>query len=209
MGDLVVFLRDRFVPVFERGVASLERRASAGDEAAETALADILAVHQVVLIELDDGGALHLLIERGMLRIVDEPPPGVPVRVAVALPVEAMALWIRDADSVEATDDSAERLARSVSKRFDDALGQDPLNFHVVFTDVPEVDEYVVRVGLGAETAPAQPGFTAAIPWAALDQLRDSSNSLQTLFMSGQVRFSGDYGRAMQLAVRLIEPPTR
>jgi hypothetical protein len=97
---------------------------------------------------------------------------------------------------------------RLFSARAERMLEGQKLEFHVLLRDVPEHDEdIVIKVGIGTETPPAKPQFTAAISYDDIEDLREGELNPQQLI--GRLRLSGDASRAMALGMMLMQPPAQ
>lgn len=208
MTDPSSFFRERYVELFNRGVALLEAAASESDEAA-TALADVRGARGAsrLCFEGDETLEVWLSLADGVMSAVESRPEGLPSRLTVAMPQEAAGLWIDEIEQRESldSDQAALRLARGASKRMEDAVGDEALDFHLILKDTPDFDEVVVRVALHSVELPAKPTFTATVKWGDLEEMRDAGKNLQQLMMGGKLRLGGDYTRAMQVALELMQ----
>ncbi len=100
------------------------------------------------------------------------------------------------------------RFARMFSARAEKVLEGQKLEFHIVLKDVPDHDDdVVIKVGIGAETPPAKPQFTAAISYDDLEDMREGELTPQQLI--GRLRLTGDASRAMALGMMLMQPPKK
>ncbi len=196
--EVDAFLRDHFIPLFHRGVSLLK-----GDPA----LDDIVGVRHATRLVLEGTSPreLYLAVDSGALTLAESPPVSLPIRSAVALPEEAARLWLEEIVLAEdlTSEDAAVRAAKVASQRLDDAVGDEPLEFHLVLTDTPDFDEVVIRIGLGVEEPPEEPQFTATVDWDTLQEVRAEGGGPQQLMMGG-LRLAGDYSRAMELALGLM-----
>jgi hypothetical protein len=207
MGEAKRFFGEQFPELFARGVAALEERAAAGSEGAKRRLDDIRGARGVAWLVLDGEGELFLRVDNGRVTRADSKPDDLPVRVAVGLPAEAADSFVDEAKRVAdlGSDTAAYAAARTASARIERAIGDDPLELHLVVTDTPDFDEVVVRIGLNAPAPPATPRFTATIAWEDLEAVRTGKLLPQQLFMSGKLRLAGDYSRALQVAMQLMQ----
>jgi hypothetical protein len=210
MPGLVRFVRDRFVPLFERGVLLLERDASAGSESARRQLDDVRGFRGATRIDLDSTPVVFVAFEDGRVTVGEE-PPSVPVRTALDLPGPLAERWIGEIllakDS--ATDASAIKAAALVSKRVDEAIGAEPLELHLCLLGTPNIGDATLRIGLGAAVPPERPRFTATVAWSDLEAMRETGSNVQQLFLAGKLRLAGDYSRALVLAMRLAQDAPR
>jgi len=216
MTDLSSFFRERYVELFNRGVALLD--AAAGDSPeAEATHADVKGARGASRLRFEGEGTgedtgeetieVWLFLTDGVMSAVDERPEGVPARLSVAMPRAAADLWIQEIEGREdlGSDEAALRLAKGASKRMEDAVGEEALDFHLIIKDTPDFDEVVVRVALHAVDLPEKPTFTATVRWDDLEEMRGAGKNLQQLMMGGKLRLGGDYTRAMQVALELMD----
>ncbi|MEM9190444.1 MAG: hypothetical protein AAGF12_14760 [Myxococcota bacterium] len=200
MQDPADFVSDTFLDLFHRGVALLQ---TGSDPAA---LEDVMKVEGVTQLVFEGGATLWLLTREGSTQVVDGPGDH-RVRASIAVPVEAARRWLSEIVLGEdlSGDEAALVAARSMSARADAAIGDDPLLFHLVLADAPELGDVRVRIGLGASDPPEEPRFTATVGWEDLRRARTEGRSVQDLFMGGQIRLGGDYSRAMAVALQLLQ----
>lgn len=209
MTDLPTFFHERYVELFNRGVALLEARAADGPEA-QAALDDVRGASGSSLLRFeDDGDAIEiwLSLDGGVMSAVDARPEGVPMRLWVGMPKEAAELWVSELERREEldSDEAALRVAKGASREIEEAVGDESLDFELVLLDTPDFDEVRVRIALHAETPPERPTFTATVRWDDLEAMRDAGQNLQHLMMGGKLRLGGDYTRAMQVAMELMQ----
>jgi hypothetical protein len=211
MTDLSTFFREKYVELFNRGVALLEARASEGDEA-QRVLDDVKGAKGASLlrfVEEDDGDALEvwLALEGGVMSVVEAQPEGVPMRLSVAMPKEAAELWVSELEKREEldSDEAAVRVARGASREIEEAVGEESLDFELILVDTPDFDEVRVKIALHAEEPPEKPTFTAQVRWDDLEDMREAGQNLQHLMMGGKLKLGGDYTRAMQVAMELMQ----
>ncbi|MBW2460368.1 MAG: SCP2 sterol-binding domain-containing protein [Deltaproteobacteria bacterium] len=216
MTDLSSFFRERYVELFNRGVAMLE--AGAGDSPeAEAVHVDVKGARGASRLrfegqetESDTGQEtieVWLSLADGVMSALDERPEGVPARLSVSMPRAAADLWVLEIEGRENldSDEAALRLAKGASRRMEDAIGDEALDFHLIIKDTPDFDEVVVRVALHAVDLPEKPTFTATVRWDDLEEMRGAGKNLQQLMMGGKLRLGGDYTRAMQVALELMD----
>ncbi len=207
MSDPLGFFQHDYVDLFHRGVALLGARAASGGEAEKAALADVTGARGASWLRFEGAGEVWLRLADGVLSAVEARPTDVPMRLVVAMDADVATLWmdelLRAADL--SSDEAALRVARSVSKRFEDALGDQSLDFHLILRDTPDFEEVVVRVALHADDLPPRPTFTATVRWDDLEAIRQPGQSPQQLMMAGKLKLGGDYAGAMQVAMRLMQ----
>jgi hypothetical protein len=207
--ELLGLLRERFVPLFERGIALLEERAPTSD-GARARLEDVRGYTGTTRVDLDGTPRAFVAFEAGKVVVEAAPIEGARVRTALDLPSALAEKWIGDillASRDTPEDEAAIAAARLVSKRTDEILGDEPLEFHLVLTDTPQGDG-TLRIGLGASEPPVEPRFTATIAWPDLEGMKERGENLQQLFFAGKLRLAGDYSRALVLAMKLAESRT-
>jgi len=204
--DVVTFLRETFPRLFEKGVADLEAKASSGDAAAKAALDDVKGATGAVVLDVEGGDTVYLRADAGTMVALEAAPDGADVKLAVAAPGPAMAMLLGEAQAAGELEDekAAQRAVMTASKRLQDALGATSLEFHVIATGVPELDEVTIKIGLNAPEPPADPKFTATIAYADLEAMQNGDTNLQALFMGGKLRMAGDYSQALQMGMQLM-----
>jgi hypothetical protein len=204
------FFQTTFVELFNRGVALLEARAAAGGPKETAALEDVRGARGATWLSFEGGGEVWLALEGGAMRAVSGRPDDMPLRLGVAMPNEAAELWMEELRSRAALDSeqAALRTARGASKRFEEVVEGRPLEFHLVVKDTPDFEQVVIRIGVHA-MPPEQPKFTATVRWDDLEAMRDAGQSLQQLMMAGKLKLGGDYSRAMQVAMELMQAAQR
>lgn len=205
----IQFLRDNFPQLFARGVQILQDRALGGDEQAQRLLADVRGVTGAASLQVDAEPPVFLSASEGALSSGDAPADGVPVKIAAALPGDAVRLLLGEAAKAGALEDDqvAVGAAQTASKRFDDALAGRPLTCHVTVRGVPELGEIVVRVGFNVTEVPEEPGFTAEMQFSDLQSVQSGELTAQDLFMGGKLKLEGDYSLALQTAMQLLTNP--
>jgi len=203
----LTFLKDTFPSLFAKGVERLRSKAAGGDARAKTKLQDVEGATGAVFLEVEGEGEVYLELENGQMKVLQTKPDDAKVRLAVAAPGEAMRMLLGEAHAAGELEEekAAKRAVGTASKNLQEALGADSLQFHVIVEDVPDVGTVTVRVGLNAAQPPAQPKFSATIKFDDLEAARSGELNPQMLFMSGKLRMSGDYSRALQLAMQLMQ----
>jgi hypothetical protein len=203
------FLRETFPKLFAKGVAVLEAKAGDGDAQAQRILEDVKGVTGAGSMQIGDGAPVVFSAKDGMLSAGDGPEAGVPIKLAVALPGDAVGLLLGEVVQSGALDNDevAVGAAQTVSKRLVEAIGDQPMTCHVSVTGVPDLGDVKVRVGMNVPEPPTEPGFTAQIAYADLEAVRAGQTTVQELFMAGKLRMEGDYTAAIQIAMQLLTNP--
>jgi hypothetical protein len=211
MTDPVQLFRGTYVELFNRGVALLEARAASGGDREKAALDDVKNARGASWLRFEGAGEVWLTLESGVLAAVDARPASLPTRLVVAMDADVAKAGIEELTGVADldSDEAALRAARSASKAVEDALGGKPLDFHLILRDTPDFDEVIVRIALGADDLPERPTFTATVRWDDVEAVRGSGQSLQQLMMGGKLKLAGDYSRAMQVAMQLMQQRRR
>ena len=206
MSDVVEFLRETFPKLFEKGVADLEAKAAAGDAKAKAALADVKGATGAVVLEVEGEETVYLRADQGTMKVLDAPPAPGDVKLAVAAPAKAMEMLLGEAKAAGELEEAkaAQRAVMTASKRLQDALGDNALEFHVVATGVPDLGDVPIKIGLNAPEPPADPRFTATIAYDDLEAMQNGETNLQALFMGGKLRMSGDYSQALQIGMQIM-----
>ena len=205
----IEFLQDTFPRLFARGVEVLETRAEGGDERAERILADVKGVTGAVRLEVDDQPPIVLSGDAGRLTAGNEPAEGVPLKVAAKIPGDAVQLLLGAALESGALENEevAVGAAQTASKRFEDALGGQPMTFEATVRDVPELGDVVLRVAFNVPEVPAEPGFTTELQFADLEAVQRGELTVQELFLGGKLKMEGDYSLALQVSMQLLTNP--
>ncbi len=204
--DVVTFLRETFPSLFEKGVSDLEAKAAGGDAKAQAALDDVKGATGAVVLEVEGVDTVYLRADAGKMQVLDAAPDGGDVKLAVAAPSQAMQMLLGEAQAAGELEDerAAKRAVMTASKRLQDALGATSLEFHVIATGVPELDEVTIKIGLNAPEPPAEPKFTATIAYSDLEAMQTGETNIQALFMGGKLRMAGDYSAALQMGMQLM-----
>lgn len=203
----ITFLKETFPQLFAKGVERLRAKAAGGDARAQSRLADVEGATGAVYLEVEGEGEVFLALEGGAMTVLSSKPESSKIRLAVAAPGEALRMLLGEAAAQGELEEekAAKRAVGTASKNLQEALGTDSLLFHVVVQDVPELDEVTIRVGLNAPEPPADPKFSATIKYDDLEAARAGEVNPQALFMGGKLRMAGDYSRALQLAMQLMQ----
>ncbi len=205
MSDPIAFLKDTFPALFNKGVAGLEAKAAGGHEKAGKILADVKGASGNVVLVVEGEGEVYMSFGDGKMEAVDAKPTD-NVKLAVAAPAAAVKMLLGEAEKEGELeeDKAAKRAARTVSKRMQDALGDQSLLFHIVIENVPEQGTVAVKIGLNAPEPPEEPKFKATIAFEDLEAARNGEVNPQMLFMGGKLRMEGDYSAALQLGMQLM-----
>ncbi|MEZ4254142.1 MAG: SCP2 sterol-binding domain-containing protein [Polyangiales bacterium] len=210
MSEPIAFLRDEFPALFRRGVDLLRERATT-EPAAKRALDDVLGARGAALLRFDGMGDVWLSVENGEMRASDVRPADFDAELAVSVPGEAAEVALdtargeRDLRSPEI----ALGVARMVSARVQAAVRGENLSFVLTIRDTPDFEAVPVRVAFGADAPPDKPRFTVDVRYADLERVERGELKPQQFFMGGKMKFGGDYARALQIAMKLAEPPRR
>jgi hypothetical protein len=203
----LAFIKTDLPPHFAKGVEQL--RASKAPDA-DAQLADVLGARAAIRVILEGEGEVWIKVDQGTLTAEDARPEGVPVRAAIHLESAAAreALAVLEGSGRMAEEKGPLRFARMFSARVEKLLEGQKLEFHAVIKDVPDRDgDVVIKVGIGTDTPPAKPQFTAAISYDDLEDLREGALTPQQLI--GRLRLTGDASRAMALGMMLMQPPKK
>jgi hypothetical protein len=205
----IEFLRSTFPQLFEKGVEALRTRAEAGDEQAQRILDDVTAVTGAASLQLDDSPPVVLSAFAGTMSAGEAPAEGVPIKIAAALPRNAVMLLLGEALRAGALENEQVAIgaAQTASKRFEDALAGQPMTCHVTLLGVPELGDVRVRVGFNVSELPSQPGFTTELHYGDLESVQRGDLTLQELFLGGKLKMQGDYSLALQIAMQLLTNP--
>lgn len=204
--DPLAFLEREIPAQFARGIEAL--RAATSPEA-KAQLDDVLGARGALRIVVEGEGEVWLEVVRGVLTTSRSRPEGLPARAVIAFAAQAA----REALSLLAQSgrmddpDAPRRFARLFSARAEKILENERIEFHVVITDVPDLDEVVIKVGIGTDQVPATPQFTATISYDDLEDMREGAITPNQVI--GRMRLKGDASRAMALGMKLLQPPTR
>jgi hypothetical protein len=204
--DPMEFFRVDLPALFAKGVAGLEAK---GSEGAAARLADVKGARGAVrvVLEGEGGGELFLSSVDGVMSAHDTAPEGLPIRMAVGAPYDALKMALEEAETLELLQDeegAAYRSTRLVSKQTDDTLEGHVLEFHVSFVDLPtEPDAVTLRVGMGTSEPPADPTFAVEVSWDDVEDVREGDLTPQQLF--GRLKITGDASKAMALGMTLMQ----
>ena len=203
----LAFLENEIPGHFAKGVEAL--RAATGPDAKEN-LDDVLAARAALRILVTGEGERWLCVENGALTVQAARAEALPVRGAIELEGEVAreALGLLTASGRMDDPDAPKRFARLFSARAEKILEGQKLEFHVILKDVPDRDDdVVVKVGIGTDTPPAKPQFTAAISYDDIEDMREGDLTPQQVI--GRLRLTGDASRAMALGMMLMQPPKK
>ncbi len=205
----IEFLQDTFPQLFTRGVEVLRTRAAGGDEQAQRILDDVTAVTGAASLQIDESPPVVLSAAKGAMSAGEAPGDGVPVKIAAALPSDAVALLLGEALKAGAleNDEVAVGAAQTASKRFEDALAGRPMTCHVTLRGVPDLGDVTVRLGFNVSEPPSEPGFTTELQYGDLESVQRGELTAQELFLGGKLKMEGDYSLALQIAMQLLTNP--
>jgi hypothetical protein len=203
----LAFLKNEIPAHFAKGIDALK---AATGPTAKADLDDVLAARAALRIIVKGEGESWMRVENGALTVHDSKPEGVPVRAAIELEGEVAreALGLLTASGRLDDPHAPKRFARMFSARAEKILEGQKLEFHVILKDVPDRDEdVVIRIGIGTDTPPAKPQFTAAISYDDIEDMREGDLTPQQVI--GRLRLTGDASRAMALGMMLMQPPKK
>jgi len=192
---------------FAKGVEALRAKAGPGSK---EALDDVLGSKGAVRLVIEGEGETWLVVEDGTMRAQTSRPEGYTVRMAFgfsgASAEEAVKLLEESGRMDEP--EAPTRFARSASARAEKLLAGQKIEFHVIIKDLPDDrQDAVVKVGIGIDTPPEKPQFTAAISFDDLEDMREGDITPQQVL--GRLRLTGDASRAMALGMMLMQPPAK
>ena len=205
MSDPIQFLKETYPALFAKGVAGLEAKAGEGHEKAGKILEDVKGASGNVVLVVEGEGEVYMKYADGKMEVIDVKPTE-NVKLAVSAPGSAVKMLLGEAEKEGELEEgkAAKRAARTVSKRVQDALGDQSLLFHINVEGVPDQGTVTVKVGLNAPEPPEAPKFQATIAFADLEAARAGEVNAQMLFMGGKLRMEGDYSAALQLGMQLM-----
>lgn len=190
---------------FQKGVEAL--RAATGPTA-KADLDDVLLAKGSMRFVVDGIGERWLAISDGTMKPSATKPEGLTVRAAIGFTEEAAkgALEML-ADSGRIDDPKAPvRFAKTASARAEKILAAHKIEFHVVIVDLPDdAEDVVIKVGIGVESPPEKPQFTARISYDDIEDVRSGDLTPQQIL--GRLRLTGDASKAMALGMMLMQPP--
>lgn len=192
---------------FQKGVEDLK---AATGPTAKTDLEDVLASKGAVRIVVDGAGERWLKVEGGTMTAHEAKPDGYPVRMVFAFTAGAAKEALRLIEESGRMDDpkAPARFARTASARAEKLLQGHKIEFHAIVTDLPdEHPDVMVKVGVGTESPPEKPQFTARISYDDIEELRDGEITPQQIL--GRLRLTGDASKAMALGMMLMQPPPK
>lgn len=204
--DPIAFFHEVLPAHFHKGVETLKAATGPGSK---EALDDVLGSKGAVRIAIDGDGEVYLVVDDGTMRAEKARPEGYTVRMAFAFTGEAArgALALLTESGRMDEPGAAGRFAKVASARSEKLLAGQKLEFHVIIKDVPDADDVVIKIGIGTDTAPEKPQFTAAISYDDLEDMREGDITPQQIL--GRLRLTGDASRAMALGMMLMQPPKK
>ncbi len=198
------FFRSALPAHFLKGVEALRAKTGPG---AKEALDDVLGSKGAVRLVIEGEGEVWLVVEDGTMRSETARPDGYIVRMAFGFTAVAAkgAVALLEESGRMNDPEAPARFARSASARAEKLLVGQKLEFHVIIKDVPDGQEdVVIKIGIGTDTPPEKPQFTAAISYDDLEDMREGDITPQQVL--GRLRLTGDASRAMALGMMLMQP---
>jgi putative sterol carrier protein len=192
---------------FGKGVEALRAKTGPG---AKEALDDVLASKGAIRLVIEGEGETWLVVEDGAMRAEKARPDGYTVRMAFGFTAAAAkgAVALLEESGRMNEPEAPARFARTASARAEKLLAGQKIEFHVIVKDLPdEQQDVVVKVGIGTDTPPEKPQFTAAISYDDLEDMREGDITPQQVL--GRLRLTGDASRAMALGMMLMQPPAK
>lgn len=204
MNDAIEFLRTSVPELFQKGVSQIKERADGGDEKAVAELLDITSAQGGVLLRAEGEGDVYLTVNDGTMASASEKPDA-KINIALEAPAAVLSAAFGKASGELQSEQAPLRVAKTVSKRLEDALADHELLFHAVIEGVPDLGEVALKVGLGADEPPQEPKFTIHMAYSDLEELSQGKADMQALFMGGKLRMAGDYSAAIQLGMKMMQ----
>jgi hypothetical protein len=192
---------------FQKGVEALRADTGPG---ARAELDDVLGSRGAVRIVVEGAGERWLRVEGGAMSAVEGKPEDLPARMVFSFTAAAATEALRLIEETGRMDEpeAPRRFARIASARAEKLLAGHKIEFHVIVTDLPdEHADVLVKVGIGTETPPEKPQFTARISFDDIEELRDGEITPQQIL--GRLRLTGDASKAMALGMMLMQPPKK
>lgn len=192
---------------FNEGVELLRAKTGPGSK---EALDDVLASKGAIRFVIEGEGETWLVVQDGTMRSETARPDGYVVRMAFGFTAEAAkgAVGLLEESGRMKEPEAPARFARTASARAEKLLVGQKLEFHVIVKDLPDdQDDVVVKIGIGTDTPPEKPQFTAAISFDDLEDMREGDITPQQVL--GRLRLTGDASRAMALGMMLMQPPAQ
>jgi putative sterol carrier protein len=201
------FFRNVVPAHFQKGVEALRAKTGPGSK---EALDDVLGSKGTVRLVIEGEGETWLVVDEGSMRAEASRPDGFVVRMAFGFTAAAakFAVGLLEESGRMDEEEAPGRFARVASARAEKMLTGQKLEFHVIIKDLPdEQPDVVIKVGIGTDTPPEKPQFTAAISYDDLEDLREGDITPQQVL--GRLRLTGDASRAMALGMMLMQPPQK
>jgi len=200
----------KFVPeLFNSAMVELKALADQGDADAKQRYADLLKHSGAlrIVLEGDDGADLYLVIKDGSMHVTDK-SPGMDVMMALAAPLEALALGLEElADDIRTVVPKLKkrltRLRPAEAMSMFQRVKAEPLHFHHVLKDTPDFDEVRIKIAVGSGTPPQKPTFTVTVDYDTFEELR--AGKVKPQAMMSKLQMSGDFSRAMQLGMEMMQ----
>lgn len=202
----LAFLENDLPARFRSGLESLR---TSNASSARDALEDVLGAAGAVRIVVEGAGERWVSVVRGEMT-VSATRPDLPVRGVLAVGAEAARSALEFLAESEQFDDPAAAIAlsRVASKRAEEVLTGQRIEFHVIVTDLPDgMADVTVRCGVGVEEPPTRPQFTATISYDDIEDMRNGDLTPQQVI--ARLKLTGDASRAMALGMTLLQPPKK
>lgn len=207
--DPIEFVSKLVPELFNAAMADLKALADQGDADAKQRHGDLLK-HQGALrivLEGDDGADLYLVVKDGSMQ-VSEKTPATEIMMALAAPFEALELGLEElADDIKAALPKLRkrltRLRPAEAMALFQRVKAEPLHFHQVLKDTPDFDEVRIKIAVGSGTPPQKPTFTITVDYDTFEELR--AGKVKPQAMMSKLQMSGDFSRAMQLGMELMQ----
>lgn len=203
----LAFFETDLVAHFHKGIEDLK---AATGPTAKADLDDVLGSKGAVRIVVDGAGERWLKVDGGQMSASTDKPEGLPVRMVFAFTEGAAKEALRLLEESGRMDDpkAAARFARTASARAEKLLAGHKIEFHVIVTDLPDDHaDVMVKVGIGTESPPEKPQFTARISYDDIEEMREGEITPQQIL--GRLRLTGDASKAMALGMMLMQPPKK
>ncbi len=203
--DPILFVKETYPALFNKGVAELEARATSEPQVAER-LKDIRAARSAARLVFDGEGEVFLVTENGKMTASDTKPENIPVLFSASADAEAARVGLAALFEENVLDHprAAMSVAKVASSKVDSMLSKEKLSFHVTLKDVPDVDQVTIKIALGLADPAAAPNFSATVSYEDIEDVRAGKLKPQALFMT-KTKLVGDASRAMTLAMQIMQ----
>jgi hypothetical protein len=204
--DPIAFFKKDFPKLFNDGLAQLKERGDGGDAKAKASYEDAKAARGAVRVVFEGGGEVYLAVEEGRMQGLDARPNDLPVRMVFSAPLEAAKVGLEQLEEAGLLENekAPRRIARTASSEVETILEGHKIEFYVTLTDLPtDPDEVTIKAGLGVDTPPTNPKFTATVSWDDIEDVRAGELTPQQLL--GRLKIKGDASQAMALGMTLMQ----